>query len=68
MAITTQMLGAETFFDIVFGFKQQHLIRMDDWDDRTAAVFEGIRNSLKQPNAFASENMFVAHAMVPEAS
>lgn len=63
--VSTQMLGPDTFFDIVFGFKQQHLQRTDDWDEETARIFSRIRDRLKQPGAFASENMFVAHAAVP---
>ncbi len=64
--VTTQMLGPALFFDIVFGFKQQHLKRCNDWDDETAAVFSRIRSALGKPGAFASENMFVAHGMVGE--
>ncbi len=63
--VTTQMLGPDLFFDIVFGFKQQHLKRFDDWDKKTDLTFKRIRDVLKQKAAFASENMFVAHATVP---
>ena len=64
--VTTQMLGAETFFDIVFGFKQQHLKRLDDWDRETEEIFTRIRELLMKTDSFASENIFVAHATVPE--
>ncbi len=63
--VTTQMLGPEIFFDIVFGFKQQHLKRLNDWDRETAETFTCIRESLMQTGSFASENIFVAHATVP---
>lgn len=63
--VTTQMLGPEMFFDIVFGFKQQHLMRCNDWDEETAAVFSRIREGLGKKGAFASETMFVAHGVVP---
>ncbi len=64
--VTTQMLGPEAFFDIVFGFKQQHLKRVNDWDSETEETFARIRESLLGPGAFASENIFVAHATVLE--
>ncbi len=64
--VTTQLLGSKTFFDIVFGFKQQHLKRANDWDTATSQAFTRIRDSLLKPGAFASENMFIAHATVPE--
>jgi ubiquinone/menaquinone biosynthesis C-methylase UbiE len=63
--VTTQMLGGDTFFDIVFGFKQQHLTRANDWDEETGEFFTRIRSRLTQPGSIASENMFVAHATVP---
>jgi len=63
--VTTQMLGPELFFDIVFGFKQQHLKRVNDWDLSTQKAFTRIRDALMKPGAFASENIFVAHATVP---
>ncbi|MCG8619941.1 MAG: GNAT family N-acetyltransferase [Desulfobacterales bacterium] len=62
--VTTQMLGPDLFFDIVFGFKQQHLKRCGDWDQETAGIFSHIRSLLGKPGAFASENMFVAHGLV----
>ena len=65
--VTTQMLGPELFFHIVFGFKQQHLKRCRDWDDATEAVFHRLGRTLMQKGAFASENIFLAHGTVPEA-
>lgn len=63
--VTTQMLGPSLFFDIVFGFKQQHLKRCKDWDQHTEATFRSLRTALAQKGAFASENIFVAHGTVP---
>ncbi len=63
--VTSQMLGPELFFDIVFGFKQQHLKRINDWDDKTSAIFSKVRTVLEEKGAFASENMFVAYGVVP---
>jgi ubiquinone/menaquinone biosynthesis C-methylase UbiE/predicted GNAT family N-acyltransferase len=63
--VTTQMLGPKLFFDIVFGFKQQHLKRVNDWDLSTEKAFTRIGELLMKPGAFASENIFVAHATVP---
>lgn len=63
--VTTQMLGPKLFFDIVFGFKQQHLKRVNEWDLPTQKAFARIRDVLMKPGAFASENIFVAHATVP---
>ena len=65
--VTTQMLGPELFFDIVFGFKQQHLKRCRDWDDAAEDVFRRLRSALVQKGAFASENIFIAHGTVPGA-
>lgn len=63
--VTTQMLGPSLFFDIVFGFKQQHLKRYEDWDPETEATFKQLGVSLMEKGAFASENLFVAHGTVP---
>ncbi|WP_022664965.1 GNAT family N-acetyltransferase [Desulfospira joergensenii] len=66
--VTTQMLGPEMFFNIVFGFKQQHLKRAGDWDSETRDAFARLRIRLGERGAFASENIFAAHAMVPHPS
>ncbi|MGD9823275.1 GNAT family N-acetyltransferase [Desulfobacter sp.] len=63
--VTTQMLGPSLFFDIVFGFKQQHLKRYKDWDLETEATFKQLGATLMEKGAFASENIFVAHGSVP---
>ena len=63
--VTTQMLGPSLFYDIVFGFKQQHLKRYEDWDHETEATFKQLGNVLMKKGAFASENIFVAHGIVP---
>ena len=63
--VTTQMLGPSLFFDIVFGFKQQHLKRYEDWDSETEATFKQLGAALMEKGAFASENIFIAHGTVP---
>jgi len=59
--VTTQMLGPKAFFDIVFGFKKQTLMRAGDWDEATGKLFNAIRDLLQKEGAFASENIFVVH-------
>lgn len=63
--VSTQMLGPSLFFDIVFGFKQQHLKRYGDWDTETEETFKQLGTALMKKGAFASENIFVAHGTVP---
>ncbi|MCP4119390.1 MAG: GNAT family N-acetyltransferase [Desulfobacteraceae bacterium] len=59
--VTTQMLGPKVFFDIVFGFKKQILMRAGDWDEETGRLFDSIRDLLLEKGSFASENIFVVH-------
>jgi len=63
--VTTDILGPEMFYEIVFGFKQQILKRADDWDMETGQIFKKIKSVIKRKGAFASENIFVTHGMVP---
>jgi ubiquinone/menaquinone biosynthesis C-methylase UbiE len=64
LSISMQDLGRENFFEILFGFKKELLLRIDQWNEENQNIFKQLKETILDPNTFAMTTAIVASGEV----
>jgi ubiquinone/menaquinone biosynthesis C-methylase UbiE len=64
LSVSMQDLGRENFFEILFGFKKELLIRIDQWNEENRKIFNKLKKTILDPNSFAMTTAIMASGEV----